>query len=106
PKRHNLARASRARGSFPTAIIVRLSCRAAMSPSGTHLRSRDVQSEIDALLLSGRATTMAEAEEAFLDAHLDDIAQLVIALPDDEFAQHDAVKMLMSHGSRPWEDSL
>ena len=35
-----------------------------------------IQAEIDALLLSGRATTMAEAERLVLDAHLRDVAAL------------------------------
>jgi hypothetical protein len=65
-----------------------------------------VQSEIDSLLLSGRATTMAEAECLFLDAHLGDIAELAERLPDEEFRRHELVRLLLAHGSRPWEDSL
>ena len=40
-----------------------------------------LQSEIDALLISGRATSMSEAEQMFLDAHLSDIAALAERLP-------------------------
>jgi hypothetical protein len=65
-----------------------------------------VQSEIDGLLLSGRATTMAEAERLFLDAHLRDIAELALRLPDEEFSRHELVRLLLAHGSRAWEDSL
>jgi hypothetical protein len=65
-----------------------------------------VQAEIDALLLSGRATTMAEAERLFLDAHLRDVAELAERLSDEEFRRHELIRLLLAHGSRPWEDSL
>ncbi len=65
-----------------------------------------MQSEIDQLLLSGRAATMAEAERLYLDAHLRDIVALVERLSDDEFRRHELVRLLLSHGSRPFEDSL
>jgi hypothetical protein len=65
-----------------------------------------VQSEIDSILLSGQAATMADAERLFLDAHLRDIAKLAQRLPDDEFRRHELVRLLLAHGSRPWEDSL
>ncbi len=64
-----------------------------------------VQHDIDSLILSCRATTMAEAERLFLDAHLGDIAELAERLPDAEFRRHELVRLLLSHGSRPWEDS-
>ena len=65
-----------------------------------------LQAEIDELLLSGRATTMAEAEQQYLDAHLPDIAALAEQLSEEKFARHELVRLLMAHGSRPWEDSL
>jgi hypothetical protein len=65
-----------------------------------------IQSEIDALLLSGRASTMGEAESLFLDAHLEEIAELAGRLTDEEFGRHELVRLLLAHGSRPWEDSL
>jgi hypothetical protein len=65
-----------------------------------------VQREIDSLLLSGKATTVAEAERLILDAHLRDIVDLAERLPDDEFRRHELVRLLLAHGSRPWEDSL
>jgi HPt (histidine-containing phosphotransfer) domain-containing protein len=64
-----------------------------------------VQSEIDELLLSGRASTMAEAERMFLDVHLDEIAVLASQLTDEQFDRHELVRLLLAHGSRPWEDS-
>jgi hypothetical protein len=65
-----------------------------------------IQAEIDALLLSGRATTMAEAARLVLDAHLRDVAALAERLPDEEFRRHELVRLLLAHGSRPWEHSL
>lgn len=70
------------------------------------LTSESVNTTIDELLLSGRATTASEAEEMFLDSHLGDIAQLVLELDDQAFERHEAVKLLMAHGSRRWEDAL
>ncbi|HZL35479.1 MAG TPA: hypothetical protein VFC78_09230 [Tepidisphaeraceae bacterium] len=68
--------------------------------------SESVHSEIDELLLGGQALTASEAEEMFLDAHLPDLARLAVELDDKAFERHEAVKLLMSHGSRRWEDSL
>ncbi len=65
-----------------------------------------MQSEIDALLISGRATSMTEAEQMFLDAHLSDIAALAERLSDEEFRRHELVRLLLAYGSRPFEDSL
>ena len=68
------------------------------------MHPEQVDREIDQMLLDGTAQTASEAEEKFLDDHLHDIAQLVTYLPDEEFRDHPAVKLLLSHGSRPWED--
>jgi hypothetical protein len=65
-----------------------------------------MQSEIDSLLLTGRASTMTDAENMFLDAHLEEIAELAERLTDEEFGRHELVRLLLAHGSRPWEDSL
>jgi hypothetical protein len=69
-----------------------------------HFTSDYVNAEIDNLLLSGKALTVHDAESQFLDAHLDEIVALASSLSDEEFSNHEAVKLLMSHGSRPWED--
>src|SRR4051812_23303738 len=66
----------------------------------------DMQSAIDELLLSGSASTMAEAESMFLDAHLVEIAGLAERLTEEEFGSNELVRLLLAHGSRPWEDSL
>ena len=68
------------------------------------LSPAQVDREIDQMLLDGTARTASEAEERFLDAHLHDIAQLATYLGDEEFRSHPAVKLLLSHGSRSWED--
>ncbi len=70
------------------------------------LTSDEVNRQIDDLLLSGQARTASQAEEMFLDAHLPELVQLVRELNDDELARHEAIKLLMSHGSRRWEDAL
>lgn len=75
-----------------------------MTHSAKMLRSDDVNAQIDELLLSGKAQTAWEAEEQFLDAHLNEIAQLAALLTDEDLVRHEAFKLLMSHGSRPWED--
>jgi hypothetical protein len=49
---------------------------------------------------------VAEAEGVYLDAHLADVIHLAESLPDDEFRNHELVRLLLAHGSRPWEDSL
>jgi hypothetical protein len=68
--------------------------------------SNSVHAEIDQLLLDGHAMTGFEAEEMFLDAHLPDLARLALELDEHEFVNHEAIKLLMSHGSRHFEDSL
>ena len=70
------------------------------------LDSNSVHAEIDQLLLTGKAATASEAESMFLDAHLEDLARLAVELDEESFANHEAVKLLMAHGSRTWEDSL
>lgn len=70
------------------------------------LSSKSVNIQVDELLLSGQAETASEAEEMFLDAHLPDIAQLVLELDDNAFIHHEAIKLLMAHGGRRLEDAL
>lgn len=66
----------------------------------------DVQAEIDQILLRGEADTASQAESQFLDAHLPQIAHLTAILNDAQFIEHEAVKLLLAHGSRRWEDAL
>jgi predicted DNA-binding transcriptional regulator YafY len=83
-----------------------VSCAEPVQRSTPRLNSDDVQSQIDDLLLSGVSQSMGDAEGQFLDAHLPEIAELAGTLSDEEFCRHEAVKLLFSHGSRPWEDAL
>jgi hypothetical protein len=62
---------------------------------------------ITELLLSGRAATAAQAEAMFLDEHLADVLRLVASpLSDEEFRNHELIRLLFAHGSRALEDSL
>ena len=59
------------------------------------------------LLLRGEARTLHEAEEKYLDAALPRILDLLGSpLSNKELATHPLLKMVLSHGSRGWEDSL
>ena len=59
------------------------------------------------LLVEGRARTVEEAELLYLDEHLGDLVALVASdLSDAEFRRNPLVSLLLSRGSRPWEDSL
>lgn len=59
------------------------------------------------LLLNGEAETVSEAEELYLDAHLEEVVQLVESeLSDDDFRRHPLISLLLARGSRGWEDSV
>ena len=59
------------------------------------------------LLLRGRAETLREAEELYLDSCLPEVVRLLQSgLPDEELGRHPLMQMLRSHGSRGWEEAL
>ncbi len=59
------------------------------------------------LLIEGRASTLDEAEQLYIDEHLAELPSLVASdLSDAEFRRHPLVALLLARGSRPWEDSL
>ena len=63
------------------------------------------------LLLSGEASNPSQAERLYLERNCDQVIAEVLRLvdsplSDEEFRRHPLIAMLMSHGSRPWEDSL
>ena len=59
------------------------------------------------LILSGRADSVAEAEELYLDEHLEDVFALIESdLPENELRRHPLIALLLARGSRSWEDSL
>jgi hypothetical protein len=62
---------------------------------------------VDRLLLTGRARTVHEAEEMYLDsAYPQLLALLESPLSNEELGRHPLLVMYRSHGSRPREDSL
>ena len=59
------------------------------------------------MLLRGEAETVSEAEEKYLNANLRQVIDLVESpLSDAEFRNHPLISLLLSHGSRDWEDSV
>jgi hypothetical protein len=59
------------------------------------------------LLLSGRAATLREAEELYLDSCLPKVVRLLASsLSDEELGRHPLMVMLRSHGSRSWEEAV
>jgi hypothetical protein len=59
------------------------------------------------LLLTGRAQTVAEAEELVLNGSLPEVIRLLQSpLSDEELGSHPLLVMYRRHGSRGWEDSL
>jgi hypothetical protein len=48
-----------------------------------------------------------EAEELYLDEHLDEVVRLVESeLPEPEFRRHPLIALLLARGSRAPEDAL
>lgn len=59
------------------------------------------------MILDGRATSLHEAEELFLDESLADISRLIASPLDNEaLLRHPLMQLLASHGGRGWEESL
>jgi hypothetical protein len=59
------------------------------------------------LILAGRASTVDEAEELYLDEHLGEVVRLVESdLPEEEFRRHPLIALLLARGSRAPEDAL
>ncbi len=62
---------------------------------------------VASLILDGRASTVDEAEELYLDEHLDEVGRLVDSdLTEPEFRRHPLITLLLSRGSRAPEDAL
>lgn len=60
-----------------------------------------------AMLLEGKAQTVEQAQEQYLNAHLAEVVALVRSpLSDEEFRRHPLISLLLACGSRGWEDSL
>jgi hypothetical protein len=59
------------------------------------------------LLLAGKAQTVHEAEELYLDSCLPDVLRLLESgLSDEDLGRHPLMCMLRRHGSRPWDETL
>ncbi len=62
---------------------------------------------VERLLITGRARTVHEAEELYLDsAHGQVLALLASPLSDEALGRHPLFVLYRSHGSRPREDCL
>jgi hypothetical protein len=73
----------------------------------TQLEGINLDAAVTELLLSGRASTAAEAEEIYLNEHLPELVGLIASpISDSEFCLHPLVRLLLSRGSRPSEDTL
>jgi hypothetical protein len=87
-------------------VISQLSNERTANAAKERLTAERMRAEVEELLLSGAAQSASEAEHQFLDAHLDEITDLIGELSEEEIRDNEIVQLLMSHGSRPWEDSL
>ncbi len=59
------------------------------------------------LILDGKARTLDEAEEIYLDESLPELLELLRKpIPDEELADHPLMTLLRVRGSRGREDSL
>jgi hypothetical protein len=59
------------------------------------------------LLLRGRAKTLREAEELYLDSCLPEVVRLLESnLSDEELGRHPLLEMFRSHGSRGWDEAI
>ena len=66
-----------------------------------------VTDPVERLLLTGRARTVYQAEEMYLDsAYPQVLALLESPLSNEELGRHPLLALYRSHGSRPREDSL
>jgi hypothetical protein len=66
-----------------------------------------VTDPVERLLLTGRARTVHEAEELYLDSAYPQVfALLASPLSNEELGRHPLFVLYRSHGSRPREDSL
>lgn len=78
--------------------------RGTLSPVSTPSATGDPVAD---LILEGRAHTVDEAEELYLDEHLNELVALVKSdLSDADFRRQPLVTLLLARGSRRWEDSI
>jgi hypothetical protein len=59
------------------------------------------------LILEGQAQSLDEAEELYLNRSLAAVLELLRSpLPNELLAEHPLMRLLVTRGSRGWEDSL
>jgi len=59
------------------------------------------------LILNGEAQDASQAERMYLERNLHKVVELVNSpLSEEDFRDHRLIRLLFSHGSRGWEDSL
>lgn len=59
------------------------------------------------LLLAGKAETLREAEDLYLDSCLPEVVRLLQSGLSAEFlVRHPLMRMLRAHGSRGWEEAV
>jgi hypothetical protein len=59
------------------------------------------------LLLAGKAETVREAEQLYLDSCLPEVVRLLQSgLSDEELGRHPLMRMLRAHGSWGWDEAL
>jgi len=62
---------------------------------------------VNRLLLEGKAETVHEAEEMYLDSAIPEVLALLASdLTNEELENHPLLTMYLTHGSRGWEDSI
>jgi hypothetical protein len=67
---------------------------------------RMMDEQILELLLRGEAATLHDAEEMYLNAAIPEILDLLASsLSNEELSEEPILALILSHGSRGWEDS-
>lgn len=62
---------------------------------------------IISLIFKGEAQSLHEAEEKYLDSAIPEILALLgSSISNEELSRHPLMQLVLSHGSRGWEDSL
>jgi hypothetical protein len=82
-----------------------------LSPQGPDPTPEPISGMLDdpvlMFLWTGAAQTLHEAEEMYLDASLPAVLELLAGpATSAELSAHPLLDLLLSHGSRGWEDSL
>ncbi len=80
--------------------------RRAADPTADELLA-GVTDPVERLILSGRADTVYEAEELYLDSAFDEVSELLSGpMSDDQLGRHPLLVLYRAHGSPTREDGL